>query len=41
MMSKFLIQPHGRLNDWVAEERGYFADEGLDYVLNAEVTDKA
>tara|TARA_Y100000588_G_scaffold381673_2_gene467768 strand:- start:1595 stop:2509 length:915 start_codon:yes stop_codon:yes gene_type:complete len=40
-MSKFLIQPHGRLNDWVAEERGYFADEGLDYVLNAEVTDKA
>jgi NitT/TauT family transport system substrate-binding protein len=35
-MSKFAIQPHGRLNDWVAEEKGYFKDEGLDYVLNAE-----
>ena len=35
-MSKFTIQPHGRLNDWVAEENGYFKDEGLDYVLNAE-----
>lgn len=30
-MSKFIIQPHGRLQDWVAEERGYFTDEGLDY----------
>ena len=35
-MGKFTIQPHGRLNDWVAEEKGYFKDEGLDYVLNAE-----
>jgi NitT/TauT family transport system substrate-binding protein len=35
-MGKFTIQPHGRLNDWVAEENGYFKDEGLDYVLNAE-----
>jgi NitT/TauT family transport system substrate-binding protein len=34
-MGKFVIQPHGRLNDWVAEEMGYFQDEGLDYVLNA------
>jgi len=25
------IQPHGRLQEWVADERGYFADEGLDY----------
>jgi NitT/TauT family transport system substrate-binding protein len=30
-MTKFRIQPHGRLQEWVAEERGYFADEGLDY----------
>lgn len=30
-MTKFRIQPHGRLQEWVAEEKGYFADEGLDY----------
>jgi NitT/TauT family transport system substrate-binding protein len=35
-MTKFIIQPHGRLNDWVAEEKGYFAAEGLDYELNVE-----
>jgi NitT/TauT family transport system substrate-binding protein len=23
--------PHGRLQEWVAEEKGYFADEGLEY----------
>ena len=33
-MAKFIIQPHGRLNDWVAEEKGYFLDVGLDYELN-------
>ncbi len=30
-MSIFRIQPHGRLQEWVAEEKGYFRDEGLDY----------
>ena len=30
-MSKFRIEPHGRLQEWVAEENGYFKDEGLDY----------
>ena len=30
-MAKFRIQPHGRLQEWVAEELGYFKDEGLDY----------
>jgi len=25
------IMPHGRLQEWVAEENGYFAAEGLDY----------
>ena len=30
-MAKFLIQPHMRLHEWVAEEKGYFEDEGLDY----------
>ena len=30
-MSKFIIQPHFRLQEWVAEEKGYFKAEGLDY----------
>jgi NitT/TauT family transport system substrate-binding protein len=30
-MAKFRIMPHSRLQEWVAEEKGYFADEGLDY----------
>ena len=25
------IMPHGRLQEWVAEEKGYFAAEGLEY----------
>ena len=33
-MSKFTIEPHFRLQEWVAEEKGYFAAEGLDYVFN-------
>jgi hypothetical protein len=36
-MSKFVIQPHFRLQEWVAEEKGYFKDEGLDYVFQEEV----
>lgn len=27
----FRIQPHVRLHEWVAEERGFFTQEGLDY----------
>ena len=30
-MSKIRIQSHGRLQEWVAEEKGYFSDAGLDY----------
>lgn len=30
-MAAFRIQPHVRLQEWVAEERGFFRDEGLDY----------
>jgi ABC-type nitrate/sulfonate/bicarbonate transport system substrate-binding protein len=30
-MSKFTIEPHFRLQEWVAEEKGYFRAEGLDY----------
>jgi ABC-type nitrate/sulfonate/bicarbonate transport system substrate-binding protein len=28
---KFIIAPHFRLQEWVAEEKGYFRAEGLDY----------
>jgi ABC-type nitrate/sulfonate/bicarbonate transport system substrate-binding protein len=28
---KFVIEPHFRLQEWVADEKGYFRDEGLDY----------
>src|SRR3989475_9983556 len=30
-MSKFVISPHFRLQEWVAEEKGYFKAEALDY----------
>ena len=30
-MGKFIIAPHMRLQEWVAEEKGYFNQEGLDY----------
>ncbi len=33
-MTTFTIQPHGRLQEWIAHEKGYFRDEGLDYALN-------
>jgi len=33
-MKPFKIQPHSRLQEWVAEEKGYFADEGLDYIFH-------
>ena len=29
----FRIQTHGRLQEWVAEEKGYFTREGLEYVF--------
>src|SRR6185295_4095932 len=33
-MRPFKIQPHSRLQEWVAEEKGYFRDEGLDYIFH-------
>jgi ABC-type amino acid transport substrate-binding protein len=32
-MAKFVIEPHFRLQEWVADEKGYFRAEGLDYVF--------
>lgn len=30
-MTRFIVEPHFRLQEWVAEEKGYFRTEGLDY----------
>jgi ABC-type nitrate/sulfonate/bicarbonate transport system substrate-binding protein len=30
-MGKFIIEPHFRLQEWIAEEKDYFRAEGLDY----------
>jgi len=35
-MAKFRIQPHVRLQEWVAEEFGFFREEGLDYEFDAD-----
>ena len=35
-MAKFRIQPHVRLQEWVADENGFFVDEGLDYEFDSE-----
>jgi hypothetical protein len=37
-MPKFTIQPHGRLQEWIAHEQGYFAAEGLDYEFGVRPT---
>lgn len=35
-MATFVIHTHGRLQEWIAEEKGYFPAEGLtDYVLSS------
>jgi ABC-type nitrate/sulfonate/bicarbonate transport system substrate-binding protein len=39
-MGKFVIAPHMRLQEWVAEEKGYFAAEGLDYEFRDELISK-
>ncbi len=38
-MEKFTIQPHYRLQEWIAQENGYFESEGLDYELIASPAD--
>jgi hypothetical protein len=39
-MAKFIIAPHMRLQEWVAEEKGYFSAEGLDYEFRDELVSK-
>jgi hypothetical protein len=32
-MSQFIVNTHGRLQEWIADAKGYFREEGLDYLL--------
>jgi len=35
-MTPFIVNPHGRLQEWVADEKGYFKQAGLEnYILSA------
>jgi ABC-type nitrate/sulfonate/bicarbonate transport system substrate-binding protein len=40
-MSGFRISTHGRLHDWIAVEKGYFEDEGLDYELDVKAQENS
>jgi len=35
-MARLRIQPHVRLQEWVAEDEGFFREEGLDYEFDPE-----
>ena len=37
-MGKFVIGPHMRLQEWIAQEKGYFDAEGLDYELKDQLS---
>jgi ABC-type nitrate/sulfonate/bicarbonate transport system substrate-binding protein len=36
-MARFMVAPHMRLQEWVAEEKGYFSAEGLEYEFRDEI----
>jgi hypothetical protein len=36
-MVRFVIAPHMRLHEWIAVEKGYFNEVGLDYVLEDQL----
>jgi NitT/TauT family transport system substrate-binding protein len=40
-VAQFRISSHGRLQDWIAVEKGYFEEEGLDYVIDMRVLENA
>lgn len=35
-MGKYVIQSHHRLHEWIADEKGYFVEEGLDYEFQGQ-----
>jgi NitT/TauT family transport system substrate-binding protein len=40
-MAKFQISSHGRLQDWIAADEGYFEDEGLDYEFDVVLLERS
>jgi NitT/TauT family transport system substrate-binding protein len=40
-MARFRISSHGRLQDWIAVDRGYFEGEGLDYEFDVRTLENA
>ena len=40
-MGQFVIAPHMRLHEWIAVEKGYFDQVGLDYVLEDQLLSAA
>jgi NitT/TauT family transport system substrate-binding protein len=40
-MGNFRISTHGRLQDWIAAEKGYFDDEGLRYAMDVKLLENA
>ena len=36
-MAQFVVSPHMRLHEWVAEEKGFFFDVGLDYTFREQL----
>ena len=40
-MGKFRISTHGRLQDWIAAEKGYFDAEGLAYEIDVRMLENA
>ena len=40
-MSRFVIEPHFRLQEWVAVEKDYFRDEGLEYEFRELIRSEA
>jgi len=41
MSEPFRISAHGRLQDWIADEQGYFSDAGLDYEIAVRTLENA
>jgi NitT/TauT family transport system substrate-binding protein len=41
VMAKFRISSHGRLQDWIAAEKGYFEEEGLDYEFDVVLLERS
>jgi hypothetical protein len=37
----FVVAPHFRLHEWIAEEKGYFESEGLNYLFRETMDSKA